>query len=144
MVGGASRLGETSGSASDERLHLEEVPAFRISSGQVGMRFWHRLRGAGDLRGGSRGGAGPVSATPWLPSVNPPGSGTGALNRDRDRNRNRNRNLGFPPCVPEEGEITIKITITIKKEILKASSMADQAGVARPCRCSAWFSTPKG
>jgi hypothetical protein len=34
MVAGGSRLGETSGSASDERLHLEEVPAFRISSGQ--------------------------------------------------------------------------------------------------------------
>jgi hypothetical protein len=32
MVAGASRLGETSGSASDERLHLEEVPAFRMSS----------------------------------------------------------------------------------------------------------------
>jgi hypothetical protein len=30
MVAGASRLGETSGSASDERLHLEEVPAFRV------------------------------------------------------------------------------------------------------------------
>jgi hypothetical protein len=55
MVAGASRLGETSGSASDERLHLEEVPAFRISSGQVGMRFWHRLRGAGNLRGWIQG-----------------------------------------------------------------------------------------
>jgi hypothetical protein len=34
MVAGASRLGETSGSEPDERLHLEEVPAFRIGSGQ--------------------------------------------------------------------------------------------------------------
>jgi hypothetical protein len=32
MVAGASRLGETSGPASDETLHLEEVPAFRMSS----------------------------------------------------------------------------------------------------------------
>jgi hypothetical protein len=31
--------------------------------------------GCGGIRGaGSRGGAGPLSATPWLPSVNPPGS----------------------------------------------------------------------
>jgi hypothetical protein len=32
MVAGASRLGETSGTASDGRLHLEEVPAFCMSS----------------------------------------------------------------------------------------------------------------
>jgi hypothetical protein len=32
MVAGGSRLGETSGSAADKRLHLEEVPAFRMSS----------------------------------------------------------------------------------------------------------------
>jgi hypothetical protein len=31
MVAGASRLGETSGSASDETLHLEEVPALFAS-----------------------------------------------------------------------------------------------------------------
>jgi hypothetical protein len=55
MVAGASRLGETSGSEPDERLHLEEVLAFRIGSGQVGIGFWHRLRGAGDLRGWVQG-----------------------------------------------------------------------------------------
>jgi hypothetical protein len=84
MVAGASRLGETAGPASKEKLHLEEVPAFRMSSPNryvairhVGSEFWHRLRGAWNLWTGSRGGAGPVSATPWLPSVNPPGSRKG-------------------------------------------------------------------
>jgi hypothetical protein len=32
MVAGASRLGETAGPASKEKLHLEEVPALRMSS----------------------------------------------------------------------------------------------------------------
>jgi hypothetical protein len=47
MVAGASRLGETSGSASSERsLHLEELPAFRMSSPKYcRSEFWHHLRG---------------------------------------------------------------------------------------------------
>jgi hypothetical protein len=32
MVAGASRLGETAGPAPKEKLHLEEVPEFRMSS----------------------------------------------------------------------------------------------------------------
>jgi hypothetical protein len=43
-----------------------------------------------------------------------------------------------------EGEIKIKIRITIKKEILSPATMADEPGVARPSRCSASFPHPEG
>jgi hypothetical protein len=35
MVAGASRLGEAAGPAPKEKLHLEEVPALRMSSANV-------------------------------------------------------------------------------------------------------------
>jgi hypothetical protein len=52
------------------------------------------LRGAWESASGIRGGAGPVSATPWLPAVTP-----------------------FRGVGKEEAEIRITITITITKGI---------------------------